>query len=100
MGLYITALKWHIDKFIEWKHCHSDLLFEPLQKLLRIVRPIKRVPLRVVPGTRMVSPDDKIIGAVVSSNDGAPDGLPRPSHAHGKRQQAEDCARVVIVPFK
>ena len=57
--------------------------------LLRVVWAVERLAVRVVPGARVVAPDDEVRAAVVLANDRVPDGLARSAHPHGEVEERE-----------
>ena len=58
-------------------------------ELLRVVRAVKVLPLRVLPGPGVVAPDDEVRRAEVFADDRVPDGLAGAGHAHREREERE-----------
>ena len=85
----VLRLLLDVDHLLEVDHLDPDLVLVLAEELLRLVGPVERIALRVLPRTGVVAPDDHVGAAVIAPDDPVPHRLARPAHAHGEVEEAE-----------
>ena len=74
-----------VDHLAERDHRHPELGLVLAEEVLGIVGAVERPALGVGAGPGVVASHDEVGDPVIAPDDGVPDGLPGPPHAHGQR---------------
>lgn len=86
---HVLVVVGDVRDHLEGDHLDAELVAVLLDGVLGVVGPVPVDALAVLAGPGVVAPHDEVRRAVVLADDGVPDGLAGPAHAHGEGQQAQ-----------
>ena len=87
VGGEILVLIFEVDHHVEGHHGDADVGLVLLEEFLGFVGAVERLAVGVFARTGVIAAHDEVGATVILANQCVPDGLARPAHAHGQRQQ-------------